>query len=243
MLRGGVGGTARSDTGRPFECLRGVVPVDAGRFETGLTYEQFKSAMTRNRDALEEIEAGVTLDARDVGYFATLRPLRIVAVVEDWCGDVVANLPVVARLAQAVGPALELRCFIKDENRDLIDLYLNRGRFESIPVFAFFDEDWREVGVFIERPVAVTERREDDLREIYAEHPEFGSPDESPSLLPDDTRALLRSVSDGRRRSWRPWAERQLVIALRDCAARAPQVGERMPPPTIAPAPTPRGPA
>ena len=90
------------------------------------------------------------------------------AVVEDWCGDVVANLPVVARLAQEVGPALELRCFIKDENRDLIDLYLNRGRFESIPVFAFFDEDWREVGVFIERPVAVTERREDDLREIYA---------------------------------------------------------------------------
>ena len=159
-----------------------------------MTYEQFKSGMTRNREALEEIEAGVTVDARDVSYFASLRPLRIVAVVEDWCGDVVANLPVVARLAQEVGPALELRCFIKDENRDLIDLYLNRGRFESIPVFAFFDEEWREVGVFIERPVAVTERREDDLREIYAEHPEFGSPDESPSLLPDESRELLKSI-------------------------------------------------
>jgi hypothetical protein len=217
--------------------------VDAGRFETGLTYEQFKSGMTRNREALEEIEAGVTLDARDVAYFASLRPLRIVAVVEDWCGDVVANLPVVARLTEEVGPALELRCFIKDENRDLIDLYLNRGRFESIPVFAFFDEDWREVGVFIERPVAVTERREDDLREIYAEQPEFGSPDESPSLLPDETRALLKSISDERRRTSRSWAERQLVIALRDCTARAPQVGDRMPPPTIAPAPTPPGPA
>jgi hypothetical protein len=85
------------------------------------------------------------------------------------------------------------------------------------------------VGVLIERPVAVTERREEDLREIYAGHPEFGSPDESPSKLPDDVRERLRSLTNERRRSWRPWAERQLILALRDCTARAPQIGERVP--------------
>jgi hypothetical protein len=203
--------------------------VDAERFATGLTYEQFKAQMTRNRDALEEIEAGVKLDPRDATYFRSLKPLHVAVFVEDWCGDVVANLPVVAALAEEVGPALELRCFIKDQNRDLIDRYLNRGRFESIPVLACFDEGWREVGVLIERPVAVTERREEDLREIYAGHPEFGSPDESPSTLPDDVRERLRSLTNERRRSWRPWAERQLILALRDCTARAPQIGERVP--------------
>ena len=51
---------------------------------------------------------------------------------------------------------------------DLATRYLNHGRFESLPVFAFFDADWNEVGVFIERPVAVTERREEDRRAVYA---------------------------------------------------------------------------
>jgi Thioredoxin len=216
--------------------------VDAGRFATGLTYEQFKANMTRNLDALEEIEAGVKLDSRDVTHFRSLKPLHVVALVEDWCGDVIANLPVVAALAREVGPALDLRCFYRDQNGDLVVRYLNRGRFESIPVFACFDEDWREVGVLIERPVAVTERREDDVREIYADHPEFGSPAESPSRLPDEVRERLRSVTNDRRRGWRPWAERQLLLALRDCTARAPQVGERRSPPSTAgdsPAPEP----
>jgi hypothetical protein len=202
--------------------------MDADRFATGLTYEQFKARMTRSRTAFEEIEAGVRLDPRDVAHFRSLRPLRIVALVEEWCGDVVAGLPVVAALAREVGPALELRCFVKEQNADLVDRYLNRGRFESIPVFACFDESWREVGVLIERPVAVTERREEDLREIHATHPELGSPGASPGALPDEAREHLRALTMDRRRSSRPWAERQLLVALRDCTARAPQVGERI---------------
>ena len=64
-----------------------------------------------------------------------------------------------------------LRCFIKADVPDLATRYLNHGRFESLPVFAFFDADWNEVGVFIERPVAVTERREEDRRAVYATDP------------------------------------------------------------------------
>ena len=55
--------------------------------------------------------------------------------------------------------------------------WLNQGQFKSIPVFAFFDEDWKEVGVLIERPASVTELRAKKRREIFAKHPEFGSPD------------------------------------------------------------------
>jgi len=203
--------------------------VDAARFATGMSYEQYKAQMTRNRDALEEIEAGVKVDPRDVTHFRSLKPLHVVALVEDWCGDVVANLPVVAALVHEAGPALDLRCFLKEENRDLIDRYLHLARFESLPVFAFFDEGWREVGVMIERPTAVTERQEDDRRRIYAGHPEFGSPDDSPSKLPDELRARLRSLMTESRRDWKSWAERQLIHAIRDCTTLAPQIGERVP--------------
>jgi hypothetical protein len=202
--------------------------VDDARFAAGLTYRQFVEGMTRNRERLEANESAVVLDPRDVAYFRSLRPLRIVALVEDWCGDVIANLPVVAALAREVGPAIELRCFIKGEHPDLAARFLNRGRFESIPVFVVYDADWREVGVIIERPVAVTERREEDRHAIHAEHPEFGAPDAPVTALDDDTRTRLQAEIQARRAAWKPWADRQLVLSLRDTIARAPQPGERV---------------
>jgi hypothetical protein len=199
--------------------------VDADRFATGLTYAQFKAMMTRNREAIEEIEAGVSLDPRDLRHFRSLRPLHLAAIVEDWCSDVVAGLPVVARLADEVGPGIDLRCFVKEQNPDLIEPYLNGGRFESIPVFACFDEDWQEVGVVIERPAAVTDRRGEEIAAIYAEHPEFGTLEPSPRAMSAELYARLRTLLNDRRRGWRGWAERQLVLALRDATARAPRVG------------------
>lgn len=198
--------------------------MDAARFATGMSYEQFKAQMTQNRDALQEVEAGVAINPRDVAHFRSLKPLHVVAIVEEWCADVIAGLPVVARLAHEVGPALELRCFLKEQNRDLIERYLNHGRFESVPVFAFFDQDWREVGVMIERPTAVTERREEDRLRIHAEHPELGAPDASASTLSDDQRERLLALVTESRRESRPWAQQQLVYAIRDCTALAAQV-------------------
>ena len=203
--------------------------MDATRFGTGLTYEAFKASMTQNRERLDAAESAVTIDARDLEHFRSLRPLACVALVEDWCGDVIANLPVVAVLAREVGPGLELRCFIKADAPDLATRYLNHGRFESLPVFAFFDADWNEVGVFIERPVAVTERREEDRRAVYAADPAFGSPDAPASELDEDVRTRLMGEIQARRKATTPWANRQVVMAIRDATARAPQVGERVP--------------
>lgn len=203
--------------------------MDATRFGTGLTYEAFKASMTQNRERIDAAESAVTIDARDLEHFRSLRPLSCVALVEDWCGDVIANLPVVAVLAREVGPALELRCFVKADVPDLATRYLNHGRFESLPVFAFFDADWNEVGVFIERPVAVTERRDEDRRAVYATDPAFGSPDAPASELDEEVRARLMTGIQARRTASTPWANRQVVIAIRDATARAPQVGERVP--------------
>ena len=203
--------------------------MDAAVFATGITYDAYKAAMTQNRERLEGAEAKDAIDPRDLDWFRTLRPLHVVALVEDWCGDVIANLPVLGVLAREVGSTLELRCFDKAQHPDLATAYLNRGRFESLPVFAFFDEDWREVGVFIERPNVVTERREEDRLAIHAEHPEFGSPESPASDLADDVRAQLMAEIQSRRAALVGWSNRQVVLAIRDVIARAPQVGERVP--------------
>src|SRR3989475_11016115 len=49
----------------------------------------------------------------------------------------------------------ELRVFFRDKETDLRDTYLNNG-YQSIPVVAFFDKDWNEIGRWLERSHAAT---------------------------------------------------------------------------------------
>ena len=48
---------------------------------------------------------------------------HLLALSEDWCGDAVNILPVVARLADAL-PNVELRVLARDENLDIMDAHL-----------------------------------------------------------------------------------------------------------------------
>jgi hypothetical protein len=58
-------------------------------------------------------------------------------------------VPPVARLVED-RPDAELRIFLRDANPDVMDQYLKRGLYRSIPVIAFFDEHMNEVARFIE---------------------------------------------------------------------------------------------
>ncbi|HUG06577.1 MAG TPA: thioredoxin family protein, partial [Candidatus Limnocylindria bacterium] len=125
--------------------------LDRSRWDKGITYDAFKAAMTRNQERFAQNETSVALDPETVRVFKALpRPLRVLALAEDWCGDVVANLPVLGRLAKEVG-TLDVRVFYRDQNLDLMERWLNQGKFQSIPVFVFFDQDFRELGHWIER--------------------------------------------------------------------------------------------
>ena len=141
-------------------------PVTRERFEQGMTYDEFKERMTRNQERFAANERALVLDPADVDVFKRLqRPLNVLVLAEDWCGDVIDNLPILGRLAAESGK-LNLRVFLRDQNPDLMDNYLNRGEFRSIPVFAFFDENMTEVARFLERPKEQTEEIEKKMLEV-----------------------------------------------------------------------------
>ena len=199
-----------------------MATIDRARFMSGLTYAGFKDQMTRNRDRVEANEARVEIDAEDLAAFRSLNgPIHVLALAEDWCGDVIANLPVLGTLARECG-TLDLRIFLRDQNKDLMQQYLNQGRFESIPVFAFFDDAFNEIGVFTERPASVTERRAEQRKEIHAEHPEFGAYGSAPDALAEDVRARLTAEITRRREGDLAWANREVVRALREIVERSP---------------------
>jgi hypothetical protein len=176
--------------------------------------------MTRNRDRFEENEKRVDLDEADLEAFRALpRPVKVVVLAEDWCGDVIANLPVLGRLAEE-SRKLDVRVFLRDQNDDIMQRYLNKGQFKSIPVFVFFDEDFRELGHWIERPASVTEIRAKRRKQIFAAHPEFGSPDAPVDALAEEVRVRLQGELAKMREETTKFANAEVVRELREIATR-----------------------
>ena len=131
----------------------------------------------------------------------------------------IANLPVLGRLARDSGK-LDVRIFLRDQNDDIMQRYLNKGQFKSIPVFVFFDESFRELGHWIERPASVTEIRAKRRKEIFAAHPEFGSPDAPVDALPEDVRVRLQDELAKMREGTTKFANAEVVRELREIATR-----------------------
>lgn len=192
--------------------------VTRERYEQGMTYDEYKVQMTRNREQFEENERAVQVRDDDLEAFRRAKPLHVVVLTEDWCGDALANVPILGRIAKETG-VLDIRVFLRDQNDDLMSQYMN-GEFKSIPVFAFFDESFNEVGRWVERPAAVTERRKQKRSEIFASDPRFGSPDAPVDQLPEDVRGELMQRLQDMRREMRPFADAEVVRELRHIVER-----------------------
>jgi hypothetical protein len=129
-----------------------ITPV---RFEQGLTYADFFAQAKVNRDKFERNYNHPVLTEDDLSFFRKVTtladgPRKLLAIAEDWCGDVYRELPTAVRIAEAAG--LELRIFLRDENPDIMDEFVsNNGKSRAIPVFAFYTADTKYITHFTER--------------------------------------------------------------------------------------------
>ncbi len=219
------------------------MPVTKEQFEQGLTYEAYKADMTRNRERLEANEQTVEFNADDLAFFTQLpRPLYVLVLAEDWCGDVIANLPVLGRLAAASG-TLTLRVFPRDQHLDIMDQYLKDGKYRSIPVFVFFDEAFNEIGHWSERPARVTEQTARFRSDLFTRDPELKkfAPDTSVAQLPEEARMRLTQAMNDFREQNRGLADREVVREVRALIAHGLNLAEpnaQRVSPTAAPQPT-----
>lgn len=119
-----------------------------------LTYRQFADQAREQRD----LWAGVYRLARTPDWAlerarAAGRPIRLLVLLEDWCGDGANVIPHLARLADEV-PELELRVLRRDEHPDVMDRYLT-GTARAIPIVIVLDHEFRELGHWGSRPAAL----------------------------------------------------------------------------------------
>src|SRR5438105_4246885 len=171
--------------------------------------------MTRNQERFLESEKNFQPSREDLEALRGLpEPVNVAVLAEDWCGDVIANLPVLGRLASDSGK-LNVRVFLRDQNLDLMDQYLKHGQFRSIPVFVFLDQNFNELGHWNERPDSVTELRAKKRAELFAKNPEFGAPDAPMDQLPEDVRVRLQQATAAMRDETTPFANAEVVREIR----------------------------
>jgi hypothetical protein len=75
---------------------------------------------------------------------------HLLVLSEDWCGDAVNTVPVVARLAERA-PNIDLRLLGRDANLDIMDAHLSNGA-RAIPIVILLDEHFVERGWWGSRP-------------------------------------------------------------------------------------------
>ena len=127
----------------------------ADRWDHAQTYEQFQAdAAPQHRGLWESIHRLVKVPAWAPGSAAALpEGARLVALSEDWCGDAVNTVPIVAKWAAAAG--VPLRVLKRDEHPAVMDRYLTGGTARAIPVVVALAGAWQELGWWGPRPTVL----------------------------------------------------------------------------------------
>jgi len=133
--------------------------ITAERFAQGMTVPEYLDQMRTNKERFVRFMSEAAIDDEHRAALQRLGPgLKILVITEDWCGDALYSFPAVARLVEEQ-PGVEMRIFLRDKNPDVMDQYLKRGMFRTIPVFVFLDERMNELARFMERQDVVNELR------------------------------------------------------------------------------------
>jgi hypothetical protein len=122
----------------------------ADRFEAAPDFEAYLERVDKNQDLWRNLHKRATLDDGLRADLQKLPPLHLLALSEDWCGDAVNILPVVALMAEAA-PNLDFKVLERDGNPDLMDAHLTRGT-RSIPIIIVFDPSFEELAWWGPRP-------------------------------------------------------------------------------------------
>jgi len=181
--------------------------VTTQRYSQGFTYEGYLNQLGDTRRRFAEDSTAFRLALPDAQFFKDvvhrLGGLKVLAIVEDWCPDVHRGLPVMDAIAHVSG--MEMRVFPRDKNLDIMNLYLKQGKFMSIPVFAFFDQNLNPLCHWIERPKAATRFMEEVATELAMK-----------KLGEEELRQERRKRSTPMSESWR----QETVKEIRDLLAK-----------------------
>ncbi|MFC5449331.1 thioredoxin family protein [Paenibacillus aestuarii] len=191
-------------------------------FRDAVSVPSFIEQAQVNQNTLQRNFAAFELSAEERSYFDNLQdPVDVLVLAHDWCGDVVANLPLFGRIAQDTGK-LNVHVLPRDpHNTDIAAAYPYRDGKSHIPTYIFFDKNGEELGVFIERPDEITELLGEWKEAFWNEHPEWDGRGKAISALEDDVKKPLLSYLKEQRGEVREQEKTAIVNVLKQIIGEA----------------------
>jgi len=121
------------------------------RWAAALSFTGYLGTVVKNADLWSAFHRTARLPE---GFAERAREIpgrwKLLVLAEDWCGDAVHVVPLLARLSEEV-PSIEVRVVGRDANPDLMNAHLT-GTARAIPVVIVYDEALEEVGWWGPRP-------------------------------------------------------------------------------------------
>ncbi|MFC1954459.1 thioredoxin family protein [Chloroflexota bacterium] len=182
--------------------------VTTERYSSGLTYQDYITRIKVNKEQFENFYESGQLNTEDEAFFrkAAQTPNgigKMLVIGEAWCPDVFRGMPVAARISEATG--VELRIFPRDENLDIMNEFLNQGKFISIPVIVFYTEVLCPICHWIERPALANLEREQIEASINKELPDADE---------QEQRAEIQIRTQSRYPDWQQESIREMRLML-----------------------------
>ena len=98
-----------------------------------------------NRGTMEKIHSKQPLSEEVMATLQQIdRPVHVIAIAEDWCGDVVRHAPILQKMADQ-SDHLHVRYITREGFEEVFVRYLTNGG-EAIPKFIFLNESFVECG-------------------------------------------------------------------------------------------------
>lgn len=179
-------------------------PISPELWHQGLHPEVFVQGMQHNQAVMQSRIQSVQISPEEQQAFNQIKkPLRALVLTEDWCGDSLMNLPILFAVLRAL-PQAKCRIFPRSQWPRLQEYFVARG-FEFIPTICFLNDQYDEVGMWMERPQAAHER----VSAWKAAHPEIQAVRSDPTLSEEDKRARLRHLGKAQQAEMQVWYDQE----------------------------------
>ncbi|WP_245984626.1 thioredoxin family protein [Biomaibacter acetigenes] len=121
-------------------------------FEKGVIYSDFlKGADEKSYLKLHEIYNNLHFSEDIKGRIKSIgREINVLIFAETWCPDCVVSVPALVKMAEE-NKNIKYAILPREGHEDFLEKYRYEGK-PRIPTFVFYDENFSELGSFVEIP-------------------------------------------------------------------------------------------
>lgn len=136
----------------------------ASEYNMALPYQEYVDMLGNNLNIHELHYKKFSIDKKIAAKISGYKRLIILIITEPWCGDSLALLPIIRKIAEVNG-RWGIKILLRDSNLEIMDQFLSRS-VRSIPIFLFLDDQGELLFRWGPRPEATAQIFENHREQI-----------------------------------------------------------------------------